>query len=206
MKITTDKETFCDKNEVDRGLAHVAPLKVCFQARPEVNTRIMEAIAKEFKVYQYVDVRKGGIPYESAWDFFFWCNSLEENSMNYFTLSSHHDLPFSNEYNRSLCERENDFTRLRDFLEAHFQDEECDVCFEWHSEQDAEAITEEAKRIYLEVGNGKEWVEYRGAVGRLYYSNEHGYYFKKKGARKYVYELTRRAVCTIRRQEKEKAA
>lgn len=205
MQIKMDKETYCDHVSVARGLSHVAPLKVCFQARPEVNTRIMDAIAQEFKVYQYVDVRNGGIPYESAWDFFFWCNSFEENPMNYFTLSSHHDTPFQ-EFKRSLAERENDFIRLRDFLESHFRDEDCDVSFEWHTELDADAITAEAKRIYEEMGNGKMWVDYRGQVGRLYYSREHGYYFKKKGAKKYVLELTRRAVCRIHKWEKIKAA
>ena len=44
MNITTDEETFSDIEMVRRNLAHFAPLKTTFRARPEVNTRIMERI------------------------------------------------------------------------------------------------------------------------------------------------------------------
>lgn len=205
MTITTDKETYCDYDEVAQGFAHVVPLKVCFRARSEVNTRIMEAIAKEFKVYQYVHEENGGIPYNSAYDFFFWCNALREREMNYFTLNVHNS-GYHAEYNRTAEECERDFQRLREWLEANFASEECAVCFEWHTEADNNAIKEGAKRIYDELGQGSTWVEYRGEVGRLYKSDKLGYYFKKKGAKKYVLRLEDRAVCSIRKWEKVQAA
>lgn len=206
MTIMTDKETYCDMDEVARGFAHVAPLKVCFRARPEVNTRIMEAIAKEFKVYQYVHENKGGVPYESAWDFFFWCYADTQRQMDYFTLSSHKSYSFQKEFDRTIEERENDYKRLREFLETRFSNEECEVCFEWNSEDDAAAILAEAKRIYEELGNGKFWVEFHGEIGRLYYTDRLGYYFKKKGSKKYVLKLTWRGVCSVSKWEKAKAA
>ena len=206
MNITTDKETFIDNDEVKRGFANIAPIKVSFQAHPEVNTRIMDAIAKEFKVYQYVDEREGGVPYESGWDFFFWCNTNADRAINYFTLSSHENTPFNKEHNRTIAERENDFVRLREFLETHFADEKCEVCFEWHSEEDAQAILAEAQRTYAELGGGDKWVEYKGEIGKLYYSEQMGYYFKKKGAKKYVWKLTWRGVCNVHQFAHSKAA
>lgn len=205
MTITTDKETYCDMDEVAQGFAHVVPLKVCFRARPEVNTRIMEAIAKEFKVYQYVHEEDGGVPYQSAYDFFFWCCAVPDREMDYFTLSVHHD-SYHADYNRTAEECERDFQKLREWLEANFASEECEVCFEWHTEEDNNAIQETAKRIYAELGQGSTWVEYRGEVGRLYHSDLHGYYFKKKGAKKYVLRLNYRAICCIRKWEKVQAA
>lgn len=205
MTITTNKETYCNYDEVARGFARVVPLKVCFRARPEVNTRIMEAIAKEFKVYQYIHVENGGIPYNSDYDFFFWCYAMPDREMNYFTLQVH-DSGYYAEYNRSAEECERDFQRLREWLEANFASEECAVCFEWHTEADNNAIKEGAKRIYDELGQGSTWVEYKGKVGRLYKSDKLGYYFKKKGAKKYVLRLENRAVCSIRKWEKVQTA
>lgn len=205
MTITMDKETYCNRYEVDRGFAHVVPLKVCFRARPEVNTRIMEALAKEFKVYQYVHEENGGVPYNSAYDFFFWCYAMPDREMNYFTLNVHSS-GYHAVYNRSAEECERDFQRLREWLEANFASEECEVCFEWHTEADNNAIKEAAKRIYDELGHGSTWVVYRNMVGRLYWSEDFGYYFKKKGAKKYVRLLVERAVCNIRKWVKTQAA
>lgn len=205
MDITTDKKTYCNPYEVARGFAKVVPLKVCFRARPEVNTRIMEALAQEFKVYQYVHERDGGVPYKSAYDFYFWCYAMQERDMSYFTLNVHHTDYYA-EYNRTDEECERDFQRLREWLEQNFANEECSVCFEWHTEADNDAIQAEASRIYAEVGDGKEWVDYKSDIGRLYHSEKLGYYFKKKGAKKYVYKLTLRGVCNVQKHDRAKAA
>lgn len=204
MNITEDKTTYAyDTDFLERGLAYIAPLKVCFRARdPKVNIRIMEAINRDFKVYQYVHEREGGVPYNSGWDFFFWCYAMGDRQMDYFTLSSHED-NHNAEHNRTLAEREADYERLRSYLETNFANEDCEVVFEYHTEEDAHAIIAGAKRIFAELGNNG-WCEYKGMQGRLCFSEKHGYYFKKKGAKKMGYILDYRKMCYVRKWEKNK--
>lgn len=187
MNITTDEETFSDIEMVRRNLAHFAPLKTTFRARPEVNARIMERIAQTFKVYQYVREEDGGIKYTEPWELFFWCGSTADDrrDMGYFYL-------MTNERAFTIPQRGELWGRLRDLLDE-LRDEDCEVCFEYHTEPDHAAMQSEALRIFRDC-SGKV-VEYNGKRGHLKWSERNGYYFMALRARKMGYILTNEAVC-----------
>lgn len=184
MNITTDKETFINADMVRRGLADVVPLKVAFQGKPEDQTTAMNGIEAHFKVYQY---RKGNGVEFGDHELFFWCNcdANGELDMRYFYLM------FNDK--QTIEDRERVCSRLRFFLDGYSGG---DVCFEYHSEENPEAIKAEAMRILAGLDLG-QMVNYRGQRGRLKWSRDNGYYFMRAGARKYGYRLDWAAICEI---------
>lgn len=186
MNITEDdRTTYVDHDMVQRGLADVVPLKVTFRGAPESQITAMNAIEAHFRVYQYR--KDNGVTF-GDYELFFWCgcdNRTGERDMRYFYLM------FNDK--QSLEERERVCSRLRFFLDGYSGG---DVCFEYHSEKNPEAIKAEAMRIlaWLELG---QMVNYRGQRGRLKWSRDNGYYFMRAGARKYGYRLDWAAICGI---------
>lgn len=198
MEITNDTTTYVDADAVERNLAYIVPLKVTFRAKdPAVNIRIMDELNRLFKVHQYVKDEEGGTPFTGDWDFFFWCYAdCGGRDMHYFYLMVND--------RRSAEERQHDYSRLAGVLETRFKDEDCRVCFEFHSKEKHEAVNAEAARIFAELGGKKKWVDYDGRQGRLLRFDNLGYVFMDKGARKKGWRLPPRVVCNIHKWEGEK--
>lgn len=203
MKIETDYYYFDGKDNprVKRGLALVVPNQLRVGGTEAGNTRLMDAIAQRFVVYQYNDPEKK-IPYDEGYDFFFWCNDKffttngreHGNDMEYFTLSTNDKRPFARQME--------DYAKLRQFI-ADWTEEARHACFTWTVKDDDAAVSAEARRVLASITPG-ETVEYRGMRGKLRRIGG-DWVFVKLRVKKSGYRLKLGDICDIRKIGKEAA-
>ncbi|MBO7688636.1 MAG: hypothetical protein J6V72_19820 [Kiritimatiellae bacterium] len=195
MKIETDKTMYVEGYEfyLERDLAHVVPNQARLYTkgdRAEDNHKLIDEIAKRFRVYQY----DPAVSYDENYDLFFWCNDLyftaggrqSGRDYSYFSLGTNKK--------QSRERQEETYERLRRFCEQ-YETEAVEAVFTWHAQCDDKAIAEEAKRILSQIV-GKR-VFYGSQQGTMIQTADGTYIFKKKGARKYGLILSDRKILQL---------
>lgn len=147
---------------------------------------VVDRLAEKYRIGQYTP----GVG--SDCDLWFWCNCEFKNGehrrkYDYVTLSFMHDDVNVDEHFRI-------FNELREIL-AEWDAPNVQAIFQFAEMQIPENVEREAERIYTE-NDGKFCVLSGFTVGRLG-RDENGYFFKKKGAKRYGYRLTSFDVCHI---------
>lgn len=189
MKVLEDFNDYINYSEVKRGIARVVPNHASVSMRGEDGRRVMEAVAREFVVYQWEGRDK--VPYDDKYDLFFWCGcNGSERDLSYFTLSTND--------RQSPETRHATYDRLRSFL-ASVDSGMAEVRFSYASELDEDAVKMEGMRTLAQIPQGS-FVRWHGMRGRVKWSQTHGYYFMKAGARKNGYLLDWRKICDIERE------
>ena len=192
-----------DNEFINRGYAHIElyGFRFCFiyssgqrlsdsclmdKQRSGYMRRVLDCIANKHPCYQYnVD---GDIAYSSnQYDLFFWCNSVSgERDYSYYTLTfnSHH----------STEQRLGIYKSISNILDAFTEDSNLEVDVQYETQFLDDKIEEAAKAIAPNMC-GKPCF-YHGASGKIVSHNE-GFYFKKKYAKKYGYELSVRELLRL---------
>lgn len=203
MKINNDdRESYVNVERVSRGLAHIAPNEARLTFKDADNgRRLMEALARDFSIYQWTD----GVAYDENYELFFWCNDL------YNTMGHNHggrdlrQISLKPNSKKSISDQAEIYDRLRAFLAAWEDGGDGSVYFTWHSVDDAATIKSMAERILASIKQGC-FVLWHGMKGRIKFSHEYGYYFMKAGARRNGYLLDWLKILDVRTLDGEEFA
>lgn len=215
MKFTDDM-SYINKDLVNRGLAMVVPYSIrldryfsdeqkaenarfhaehteaewnarCDEMRKRIaesNVAIMERIKERIKIGQYEK------DYPKDYVLWFWCNcfdckgEISGRDYSYITLTfrDRSDYAANEKVYEIIKEILNDCPV--DNVQAIFQYES--ICLD-------DKIEEEAERFFKD--NEGKFVLYCGyAIGKIF-KNDSGYYFRKKNAKKYVYDFSPLDIC-----------
>lgn len=148
---------------------------------------IMDAIASEFRCYQYDD--SASIPYDSTeWDLYFWCNCLSTKTgqrlvgrdFSYFTLSFNEKHTVAQR--RELC------SRVLESIAAQFsENENLSVTIQHTTTGDKEKIDYDAKILLPSLLDSP--CIYKGITGKIVQTSN-GVFFKKKYAKTMGWKLS----------------
>ena len=160
--------------------------------RSEHMERIADALARNFKVYQYDD--REDIPYNSSWDLFFWCNDfsstmqglLSGRDYSYFTLS------FNNTHDPER--RQKILDRALRILELFSDDENLEVAVQYTAIMDDAKVKHDAALAVPRIAGRN--CTYGNMEGRVE-TNGEALFFRRKRSRKYVYRLTDAEILSI---------
>lgn len=148
---------------------------------------IMDAIASEFRCYQYDGCEN--VPYDSTeWELYFWCNSASTKTggklncwdLSYFRLSF--NKKHTVEQRQELCDR------VLEFITAQFsENENLSVTIQYTTTENKEKIDYEAKVLLPSLLNSP--CIYRGMTGKVVQTSTGGF-FKKKYAKAMGWRLS----------------